>query len=165
MSTVHLICGKICSGKSYYAQELAKQENAVVLSVDELSLSILPMYLGDQHDAAMAKVRGYLHKRAEDILRTGTDVILEWGFWTRPDREATEEMYAGKGFDVRWHYIEASDEILRKSIEARNVQVLEGKDLSYFVDEGLFEKMKSRFEEPGPDERRENWTVVVRKNA
>ena len=35
MGKVILICGKICSGKSYYAQKLSKTENAVVLSRSE----------------------------------------------------------------------------------------------------------------------------------
>lgn len=34
---VFLICGKICSGKSYYAKELKDKYNAVILSTDEVT--------------------------------------------------------------------------------------------------------------------------------
>ena len=36
MSKVILICGKICSGKSTYAEWLRVQNNAVLLSIDEI---------------------------------------------------------------------------------------------------------------------------------
>ena len=41
MAKVLLICGKICCGKSTYAKKLKEENNAVILSVDEIMLSIL----------------------------------------------------------------------------------------------------------------------------
>lgn len=41
MAQVIMTCGKICSGKSTYAQKLSKKYNAVILSVDEITLSLL----------------------------------------------------------------------------------------------------------------------------
>lgn len=40
MAKVILICGKICSGKSTYAEQLRVQNNAVVLSTDEITLAL-----------------------------------------------------------------------------------------------------------------------------
>ena len=37
MAKIIAICGKICSGKTYYAQSLKDKENAVILSCDELT--------------------------------------------------------------------------------------------------------------------------------
>ena len=39
MAKVILICGKICSGKSTYAQQLRRENRAVVLSIDEVMLA------------------------------------------------------------------------------------------------------------------------------
>ena len=41
MAKVILICGKICSGKSTYAEQLRIKERAAVLSVDEIMLACL----------------------------------------------------------------------------------------------------------------------------
>ena len=160
MGGMHLICGKICSGKSYYARELARRENAVILSCDDLMLGLYPPLLGDRHDEVAAKAREYLHARALDILRTGTSVILDWGFWKKDDRQRVQQFYEEKGLKVHWHYMDTSDEVLLERIDLRNEQVLAGRNRSYYVDEGLFRKMTFNFEKPDNGEMDENWIVV-----
>ena len=41
MAKVILICGKICSGKSYYARKLKEKEHAVILSRDEMTYELI----------------------------------------------------------------------------------------------------------------------------
>ena len=41
MSKVYLICGKICSGKSYYSKKLKEEVNAVILSPDEATYDLI----------------------------------------------------------------------------------------------------------------------------
>ena len=41
MGKVYLICGKICSGKSYYAKSLKEKYNAVILSTDEVTYDLI----------------------------------------------------------------------------------------------------------------------------
>ncbi|HOV25823.1 MAG TPA: AAA family ATPase [Pseudobacteroides sp.] len=48
MAKIIIMCGKICSGKSTYSQKLKKEINAVVLSCDELMLSLFDEQLGDK---------------------------------------------------------------------------------------------------------------------
>ncbi|MBE5773529.1 MAG: ATP-binding protein [Clostridiales bacterium] len=161
---VHLVCGKICSGKSTFARCLAREKNAVILSCDDLSLSLFSEGLGENHDGMMRRVQAYLHERAVDIARTGTEVILEWGFWTRIDRKNAEEYYAARNISVVWHYMDISGEALRAAIEKRNARVLSGEEKSYFVDAGLFEKMDSAFETPDEKEKA-GWHIVARCEA
>ena len=160
MGEIHLICGKICSGKSWYARRLAEKENAVILSCDDLSLSLFPPLLGDKHDEVMARVKAYLHARALDILSTGTDVILEWGFWKRADRQNVRKFYEEKGIKVHWYHMDTSDETLIERIDRRNEQVLAGMNRSYYVDEGLFKKMTANFEKPDDAEMNGDWVVI-----
>ena len=47
MTKIIAICGKICSGKSYYSTELRKKENAVILSCDELTDVLFPHPLNE----------------------------------------------------------------------------------------------------------------------
>lgn len=37
MAKIIAICGKICCGKTYYANQIKEKENAVILSCDELT--------------------------------------------------------------------------------------------------------------------------------
>ena len=41
MRTIHLICGKICSGKTCYARRLKEKHGAVILSMDELTCALI----------------------------------------------------------------------------------------------------------------------------
>ena len=50
MAKVIMTCGKICCGKSTYARRLQAAGNAVILSIDEITLSLFPEGAGEMHD-------------------------------------------------------------------------------------------------------------------
>lgn len=150
---VHLICGKIASGKSYYARSLSAREGAVILSCDEITL-LLPD-LKERHDAVTGAIRGLLMEKAAVIARGGCPVILDWGFWTDSYRRETAAYFEKRQVPVRWHYIDVSDETLRRHIAERNARQDES---AYFVDEGLLGKCLSLFEAPKRQEMDE-WIV------
>lgn len=149
---VYLVCGKICSGKSYYVNQIRKEINAVVLSCDELTSDLFDNNLGELHDAMMVRVHKYLHKKAAEIALAGCPVILEWGFWSRASRVAATAYYTEKGIPVEWHYIDISDEDWHRNIESRNAAVAAGLTTDYALDEGLMQKLLSLFEAPTHDE-------------
>ena len=91
MAKVILICGKIASGKSYFADKLKKENNAVILSCDELFKMIFKDDQGEKHDEITKRIREYIYKKSVEIVRAGTDVILEFGFWSRENRKCVSE--------------------------------------------------------------------------
>lgn len=147
-----LICGKICSGKSWYTEQLSKENNAAVLSCDELVFALFDGNLGEKHDEMTERVRSYLSHKAAEILSAGTDVILEWGFWQRAYRAEMREFFESRGFRCELHYIDISDEDWQKNIAERNKRVSEGDNTAYYLDEGLMQKLESLFEKPDRDE-------------
>ena len=64
MNKVILLCGKICSGKSTYAEKIIQKEKAVLLSCDELMLAIFDPLLGDKHDIISDRVQKYLYQKS-----------------------------------------------------------------------------------------------------
>lgn len=143
-AAVHLICGMICSGKSTYARQLAQKKNAVILSSDDLTAA-LPC----DHDASYPVVHDFMLRKAAEIARCGTDVILDWGFWQREHRRATAAFFRKAGIRCRWYYMDTPPETLRRHAEKRNASRGEGE---FFVDEGLLSKCLSLFETPEKDE-------------
>ena len=87
MAKVIAICGKICSGKTYYANQIKSRENAVILSCDEITKILFDNNLGDTHDEMSERIWVYLLKKTEDIIFAGCNVILDWGFWSSKDRQ------------------------------------------------------------------------------
>lgn len=153
MGIVALICGKICYGKTTYAKALASEKNAVILSVDEATYDLLQNEQGEFFNVFVRRTQLYLMKKAAEIARAGADVILDWGFWTKADRQEISDYLRSRGIGFEWHYLDIPDSVWQARIEARNAAVLEGRGGSdFYVDEGLWEKLLGLFEAPDRDE-------------
>ena len=106
MAAVFLICGKICSGKSTFAQKLAKENSAVILSCDEI-MTLFPQPEGDEAYAAVSeKVKACLLNKAAQIASCGANVILDWGFWHRKERAEISAFFAEKQIPFTWYYLD-----------------------------------------------------------
>lgn len=145
---VYLICGKICSGKTTYAKKLAEETRGVILSCDEVTYQLFDNNLGPRHDEMTVRIRSYLRRKAVEISRAGTDVILDWGFWSADTRAEITAFFKNMQIPVQWYYISVSDARWQANIRKRNALVLAGESTDYFLDEGLMTKLLSRFEEP-----------------
>lgn len=148
MAQVHLICGKICAGKSVYARTLAEEMNGVILSADEITTLFAPD-LGEKHDEISRRVRAYLCQKAARIVSCGVSVILDWGFWTKETRRDTARFFQKEGVPCVWHYLDIADEKWEERIQARNACP---SPADYRVDQGLKEKCLRLFEAPAPEE-------------
>ena len=106
MPKVIMICGKICSGKSTYAEKLRKDNKAVILSIDEIILALFGQDAGEKHDDYVAKTREYLYQKSLEIIESGIDVILDWGFWTKEERACARSFYGSNRISNELHYID-----------------------------------------------------------
>lgn len=149
---VHLICGTVCAGKTYYARTLAEKTNAVILSCDELENDIFDKQLGALYDDISPRIKSYLMKKTAETALCGCDVILDWGFWSAEERKSTAEYFSNLGIEVIWYYISVSPKRREKNIALRNKAVSDGISTAYYVDSGLLAKSNQRFEPPSRDE-------------
>ena len=149
MARVIMTCGKICCGKSTFARKMKEERNAVILSLDDVTLSLFPEGAGEMHDTYVLRAERYLLDLSLQITGAGTDVILDWGLWTREQRGRIRAFYRQHGVETEVYYLQISREEWERRIRKRNSR--QAGD-SYFVDEGLIEKTERLFEEPSPDE-------------
>lgn len=152
MAKVYLICGKICVGKTTYAEKLRREKSAVLLSTDEITLALFPEGVGEKHDLYVERTQDYLFEKSLEIIEVGINVVLDWGFWMREERDFARDFYASRGVECEFHYIDVSDEEWHRRLEKRNAAVTNGEVSAYFVDEGLAEKFGAIFEPPTADE-------------
>lgn len=149
MAEIILMCGMICSGKSFHARRLAKEKNAVILSTDEATKILINNEQGDFYLGFVEKVNLYLRKKAVDIVRTGTNVILDWGFWTKENRRDIKAFLTQNDVEYSMYYISISDSDWERNIKERNERIEKGGGGSdFYVDEGLKNKVLSVFEAP-----------------
>ena len=148
MAKVILICGRICSGESTYAGRLRAERKAVLLSIDEIMLALFGLYAGERHDEYTGKTEVYLLNKAAELIESGIDVILDWGFWQRKKRKAVRSFFAGRGIACEFHYLDIEDAVWRERLERRNQAVAAGEVCAYPVDENLAAKFEALFEPP-----------------
>ena len=152
MSKVFLICGKICCGKITYAQKLCKENNAVLLSVDEITLALFGQHCGDKHDEYVERTEKYLLNKSLELIGKDINVVLDWGFWTKAEREAAKEFFKSRNIEYKLHYIDINDETWKSRLNKRNNAVLANETSAYYIYYNLAAKFASIFEAPSEDE-------------
>lgn len=148
MPKVLIMCGKICSGKSTYAEKLKLENKAVILSVDELTLALFENQAGEKLDFYVEKLKEYFLKKSLDIVEAGADVILDWGFWTKKERDYVREFYDSRNISYQFYYMNVGIDEWKKRILKRNQEIKREQLEAYPIDKGLLSKVEKMFEEP-----------------
>ncbi len=151
-ATVTLICGKIASGKTTLAARLRQERRAVLLSCDEVMLALFDERLGQRHDEVAARTQAYLLRKAAEIAGAGIPVILDWGFWTRREREEVTRFFRSRDIPTEWMYVDATEARRSENLRGRNSDVRAGRSRAYFIDDAIAEKCTALFEAPERDE-------------
>ena len=152
MPKVYLICGKICSGKSTYAEQLRVQNHAVLLSTDEITLALFGQHCGDKHDEYVERTQNYLFDKSLELVEVGINVILDWGFWMKEERDYARAFYNSRNIECEFHYINISDKTWKARLKKRNNAIIDGETNAYYIDDNLAIKFASIFEVPSEDE-------------
>ena len=97
MAKVILICGKLASGKSYYAKQIKEKENVVILNTDELTYAMFDNEQGEKYMELAQRANNYLMNKAVEIVKANCNVILDWGFWKAHNRRYMNKFFE-KGF-------------------------------------------------------------------
>ena len=107
------------AGKTELARQLATDRSAVRLTKDEWlwALGTTPW------DAqTRVKVEHELWRLAQEILRLGGNVVLDFGLWARTERDEMRSVARGLGVGVELWYLDAPADELWRRIEARNTE-------------------------------------------
>ncbi|GAA4523904.1 AAA family ATPase [Amycolatopsis samaneae] len=111
-----LLCGLPGSGKTTLARRLAVGMPAVRLCPDEW-IADLGADLFDEPFRAGLERR--LTEHAWDLLRLGRSMLLEFGFWSRAERDELRDAARAFGCGVELRYLAVPFEELVRRVEAR----------------------------------------------
>lgn len=112
-----LTCGLPGAGKSTLARQLAAERCAVRLTKDEWMWA-----LGSSpwDGATQERVERELWNLAQEILRLGLSIVVDFGLWARVERDEMRSVARDLGVGVELHYVDAPIDELWRRIDARN---------------------------------------------
>lgn len=149
MATVHLLCGKVGSGKTTYARRL-ESNGAMRFSVDEWMLRLYgPHMPRREFDARLSLCMDLILGLAERLATLGVPAVVDAGFWRREQRDQTRARLEAAGVSYCFHYFEVPDAELWRRLEQRNQKLVAG---TFEISREMFELFGGWFEPPGPDE-------------
>ena len=146
VATLHLMCGLPCSGKTTLAREIEVRRHALRLTPDEWIARLHGARLSDEAlDMARDPVEGALWDVAARVLALGVDVILDFGFWTRAERDQFRARAARMGVRSELHLAQAPEAELLRRLAVRNAALPEG---TFRIDPARLRDWIGRFEPP-----------------
>ena len=148
MEKVYLICGKICSGKTFFAGHLAEQLQAVTLSVDHIMLTAGLDCIEDAHEVLVPRIEQFLHQIALALAHCDIPSITDCGYWTAQERVQVREFFRTRQTPMQWIYMNCDEQTWERNIRLRNRAVVSGTEQAYYVDAGLRSKIEEQFQPP-----------------
>lgn len=118
--TLYLMVGLPGSGKTTRARAIEADHAALRLTPDDWLLALYgPDLDRAQRDAVRDPIEALQWGVAQRSLALGCNVVLDWGFWSRAERDAYRERAARLGATVRVVFLNAPLDVLWSRIAAR----------------------------------------------
>lgn len=150
MATLFLICGLPGAGKTTLAKELEQQHSAIRFSPDEWIAQIIADVNDlEELDRLRTPVETVQWQMAKRCLSLGCNVILEWGFWSREERDFYRREAEALGAKAQLIYLAVERDELWRRLERRNANLPEG---CFVVTEQDLDLWSSWFQAPSADE-------------
>jgi len=147
----YLICGFIGAGKTTFARKLEIETGAVRITKDEWMVKIFGNRItADQNFVEYDKqVNELATQTAFKILKAGSDVIIDEGFWPKSQREEMKKKVIELGVTPFLYYVESTIEEMRERVVTRSENPPED---SFEISGEMFDSYLKHWEPPTEDE-------------
>ena len=124
--TLHLVCGKIASGKSTLTARLACATQTVRISEDSLLAQLYPGQIACLADyvACAARLRAAIAPLCLQMLQAGVSVVLDFPANTPANRAWMRELFQQAGTPHVLHYLDVPDDECKARLRLRNASGL-----------------------------------------
>lgn len=150
MPTLHLMVGLPFSGKTTLARRLEREASALRLTPDEWQVRLFGQDASEpEHDVRHSLIEAMLWNIARRALELGTNVILDFGFWAREEREDFRLRAKELGAASEIHFLDVPEEELMRRLKERNSQPSQE---SFYISAEMMKPWIKFFQKPTPDE-------------
>src|SRR4026207_2558265 len=116
--TLFLTVGLPCTGKTTAARRIEIEQRALRLTKDEWAKAL---YGPDNRSSAQDVIEGRLIQLGLRALELGTNVVIDYGLWSRDERSALRQAAADRGASVEMRYFEVTPAEPRRRLDQRQV--------------------------------------------
>lgn len=122
-AVLHMVCGKIGSGKSTLTRRLAAQPRTVLVSEDDWLARLYPNEIHAIADylRCAGRLRDAMAVHVEALLVAGTSVVLDFPSNTTATRAWARGVFERAGASHRLHYLDVPDAVCKARLRARNL--------------------------------------------
>ena len=147
---LHLLCGRIASGKSTLAAKLAARDGAVLLAEDAWLAALYGDQLTEVEDFVRfsARIRVVVGPLVLSVLGRGVSVVLDFQANTVASRRWMMELVRSSGAAHRLHLLDVPSEVCLARLQARNARGVH----PFAVTAEQFARMNRHFALPTADE-------------
>ncbi|MBN3817746.1 ATP-binding protein [Paraburkholderia sp. Se-20369] len=148
---LHMVCGKIASGKSTLTAALASARQTILISEDVWLSRLYPGEIRSLEDyvRCAGRVRHVVAEHVLSLLHTGISVVLDFPFNTVASRAWGYALSQRAGCAHRLHYLDVSDPVCKARLRERNAQGAH----PFQTSEAEFEQITRYFVAPEPAEK------------
>lgn len=142
VTSLFLMVGLPGAGKTTVARRLAGEHGALRLTPDEW---MIPLFGASEADGKRDVLEGLLLRLALEALALGTDVVLDFGCWSRDERSAIRRLAESAGGSCRLVYVPVDHETQRARVARRQATTPER---TFPMSEADLLHWRALFEEP-----------------
>jgi predicted kinase len=149
--TLHVLCGKLASGKTTLARQIAEESDAVLVCEDVWLSRLFPDEIVDFADYLnrSARFRRAIAPHVQSLLERGVSVVFDFGGNVPQERAWVRSLCDADTVRLVLHYVKASDELCKRQLRRRNDERPDG---SQPTTDEEFDAITKYFVPPEPTE-------------
>lgn len=158
--TLHMLCGKIASGKSTLASKLGNMSGTVLVAEDDWLHALYAEQMASPSDyvRCASKLRTVMGPHLSTMLNAGVSVVLDFAANTVETRDWMRTILDNSNASHQLHVLDASDETCLARLRKRNA---EGRH-AFSVTEEQFHRFTRHFVAPSATE---GFNLVIHKQT
>ncbi|ASP33146.1 ATP-binding protein [Labrenzia sp. VG12] len=147
---LHLLCGKVASGKSTLADRLGDAPGTMVLREDAWLAGLFGEEMRTLRDFVTysSRLRRTMAPHIIALLENGTSVVLDFQANTIEARLWMKELIEKSGCTHRLHVLDIPDAVCKERLRQRNAAGTH----QFSVTEDQFDRISAHFQRPTDDE-------------